>query len=160
MADLNEFSWEVKLFLKSYPWRRVNPVPWTPLKKPLSECKLALVSSAALVMPGQAPFDSGVRGGDPSFRFIDNDVDVRDLIETHPSHHFDHSGLSQDLNLAFPLDRARELVEWGRIGSLNYRHLSLLGAITAPGRLIKETVPQAARCLVEDGVDVALLCPV
>jgi D-proline reductase (dithiol) PrdB len=160
MADLNEFSWEVRLFLKSYPWRRINPAPWAPLKKPLSECKLALVSSAALVMPEQAPFDPGVRGGDPSFRFIDNDVDVRDLIETHPSHHFDHSGLAQDLNLAFPLDRAHELVEWGRIGSLNYRHLSLLGAITAPGRLIKETAPQAARCLVEDGVDVALLCPV
>jgi len=53
MANLNEFSWEVKLFLKSYPWRRINPKPWTPLKKPLSESKLALVSSAALVMPGQ-----------------------------------------------------------------------------------------------------------
>ena len=160
MANLNEFSWEVRLFLKSYPWRRVNPTPWAPLKKPLHECNLALVSSAALVMPGQAPFDPSVRGGDPSFRFIDGDVDVRDLVETHPSHHFDHSGLAQDLNLAFPLDRARELVEWGRIGALNRRHLSLLGAITAPGRLIKETAPQAARCLVEDGVDVAMLCPV
>jgi D-proline reductase (dithiol) PrdB len=160
MADLNEFTWEVKLFLKSYPWRRINPTPWAPLEKPLSECKLALVSSAALVMPGQAPFDPSVRGGDPSFRCIDGDVDVRTLIDTHPSHHFDHSGLAQDLNLAFPLDRARELVEWGRIGSLNHRHLSLLGAITAPGRLVKETAPQAVRWLVEDGVDVALLCPV
>ena len=160
MADLNEFSWEVRLFLKSYPWRRINPTPWTPLNKPLSECKLALVSSAALVMPGQAPFDPGMRGGDTSFRFIEDEVDLRDLIDTHPSHHFDHSGLAQDLNLAFPLDRARELVEWGRIGTLNYRHLSLLGAITAPGRLIKEAAPQAARCLAEDGVDVALLCPV
>jgi len=85
---------------------------------------------------------------------------VNTLIDTHPSHHFDHRGLTQDRNLAFPLERARELVEWGRIGALNHRHLSLLGAITAPGRLIKETAPQAARWLVEDGVDVALLCPV
>ena len=65
-----------------------------------------------------------------------------------------------DPNLAFPLDRARELAALGLVGSLNRRHLSFMGSITAPGRLVRHTAPEAARLLVEDGVDVALLVPV
>jgi D-proline reductase (dithiol) PrdB len=161
MGSIAEFSLEVRLFLMAYPWRKVDPTPWTPLRRPLSECKLALVSSAAFILPGQEKFtNDDNKGIDCSFRSIPSDVDTRLLADTHPSHHFDHSGIAQDINLAFPLDRVRELVERGRLGSLNHRHLSMCGAITAPGRLIRDTAPEAARCLVEDGVDVVLLVPV
>ena len=160
MGDLNEFSLAVKLFLKAYPWRKIDPVPWAPRKKPLSECSLALVSTAAFVLPGQKPFDETIRGGDFSFREIPGDADVRQLTESHRSESFDHAGIHQDPNLAFPLDRARELAEHGRIGSLNRRHLSFMGSITAPGRLIQQTAPAAAQLLFEDAVDVALLVPV
>jgi len=68
--------------------------------------------------------------------------------------------MHQDPNLAFPLDRTRELTERGRIGSLKRRHLCFMGSITAPGRLIQQTAPAAAQMLVEDAVDVALLVPV
>ena len=68
--------------------------------------------------------------------------------------------MHQDPNLAFPLDRMRELTEHSRIGSLNRRHLSFMGSITASGRLIQQTAPAAAQMLVEDAVDVALLVPV
>jgi len=54
----------------------------------------------------------------------------------------------------------RELGERGRIGSLNRRHFSFMSSITAPGRLIQTTAPQAVRTLVEDAVEVALLVPV
>ena len=160
MGDLSEFSLKTRLFLKAYPWRRIDPVPWVPLAKPLSECRLALLSSAGFVMVGQAPFDESIRGGDPSFREIPNDTDVSTLIDTHRSETFDHTGLSRDPNLALPIDRVRELAERGRIGSVNRRHLSFMGSITAPGRLTKRTAPTAVRSLVEDGVDVALLVPV
>jgi D-proline reductase (dithiol) PrdB len=160
LGDLSEFSLKTRLFLKAYPWRRIDPVPWVPLAKPLSECRLALLSSAGFVMPGQAPFDESVRGGDPSFREIPRDADVSTLIDTHRSETFDHTGLSRDPNLALPIDRVRELAEKGRIGSVNRRHLSFMGSITAPGRLTKRTAPAALRGLVEDGVDVALLIPV
>jgi D-proline reductase (dithiol) PrdB len=160
MGNTNEFSLSVRLFLKAYPWRRIDPVPWTPLKKPLNQCRLALISSAGFVLPGQPPFDEGIRGGDPSFRQIPADTDVARLIDTHRSESFDHTGLARDQNLAFPLDRMRDLVQRGRIGDLNHRHLSFMGSITAPGRLIKQTAPEAAQWLVEDQVDVALLVPV
>jgi D-proline reductase (dithiol) PrdB len=160
MGDTSEFSLTVRLFLKAYAWRRIDPVPWTPLKKPLSQSKLALVSSAGFVMPDQTHFDESVKGGDPSFREISANCEVRTLLETHRSESFDHTGIQQDPNLAFPIDRVCELAAAGRIGSVNRRHLSCMGSITAPGRLTSVTAPPAARLLVEDGVDVALLVPV
>jgi D-proline reductase (dithiol) PrdB len=85
MGDLNEFSLKLRLFLRAYRWRRIDPVPWAPLQKPLSECRLALVSSAGFVLPGQEPFDGSIRGGDPSFREIPSDVEASTLIDTHRS---------------------------------------------------------------------------
>ena len=160
MGDLTEFSWSVRLFLKGYPWRRIDPVPWKPLAKPLSACRMALVSSAGFVVPGQAPFDNDIRGGDVTFREIPSDTHVSSLRENHRSETFDHEAMRADPNLAFPLDRARELVQKGRIGSLNHRHFSFMGSITAPGRLIRDTAVAIARQLRADEVDVALLVPV
>lgn len=160
MGDLSEFSLTLRLFLQAYPWRRIDPVPWTPLRKPLTKCRLALVSSAGFVLPDQPPFDESIRGGDSSFREIAATADVRSLVDTHRSEAFDHTGLQQDPNVAFPLDRVREMAAAGRIGAVNHRHLSCMGSITAPGRLVRDTAPSAVRRLVEDGVDVALLVPV
>lgn len=160
MARVDDLPLRYRMFVRTYPWRRVDPVPWASLRKPLRESRLALVSSAGFVLPGQRPFDEGVRGGDFGYREIPSDADVRSLVECHRSGAWDRSGLAADPNLAFPIDRATELAASGRIGSVNRRHLSFMGSITAPGRLIRETAPEAAEKLVEDGVDVALLVPV
>ncbi len=157
---MGEFSLRVRVLLRTYPWRRIDPVPWTPLAKPLAECRLALVSSAGFALPGQPPFDASARGGDVTFRRIPDDTDVSVLLDTHRSESFDHMGMRRDPNLAFPLDRARELVRAGRIGSLTRTHLSFMGSISAPGRLVRDTAPEAARALVAEGADIALLVPV
>lgn len=160
MGDIREFSFPLQLFLKAYPWRRIDPVPWTPLTKPLDQCRIALVSSAGFVLPGQQPFDEGKRGGDPSFREIPSDADVTTLVDTHRSESFDHTAMRKDPNLALPIDRIRELQAAGRIGEVNRRHLSFMGSLTAVGRLVSETARRAGRLLAEDGVDVAILVPV
>ena len=160
MGDLSEFPLKYRIFLKAYRWRRIDPVPWTPLKKPLKDCRLILVSSAGIVTSEQKPFDNSIRGGDPSIREIPSDVDVSTLVETHRSDAFDHTGIRQDPNLAFPADRLGELSAAGIIGSLNHRYLSIMGSVTAPGRLIKRTIPQVVPKLVEDRIDIALLIPV
>ena len=160
MGDIEEFSLAWRIFLKTYHWRRIDPVPWTPLRKPLVECRLAVVSSAGFVLPDQPPFERSMPGGDPSFRIIPGDIDLHTLVDTHRSEIFDHRAMRRDPNLAFPLDRARELVALGRIGAVARRHLSFMGSITAPGRLVRDTAPEAARWLVEDAVDIALLVPV
>lgn len=160
MGSIQEFSLTLRLLLRAYRWRRIHPVPWSPLRKPLSESRVALVSSAGFVIAGQKPFDATIKGGDVSFRDIPADVRVEALVDTHRSESFDHEGMHRDPNLAFPVDRLRELAERGRVGSVNHRHLSFMGSITAPGRLARNTAPEAARRLVADGVDAALLVPV
>jgi D-proline reductase (dithiol) PrdB len=160
VADISELSLRDRAFLRAYRWRRVDPVPWTPLVKPVASCRIALVSSAGLVLPGQEAFDVERRGGDPTFRQIPADADVASLVDSHRSHSFDHSGIRRDPNLALPLDRLRELASEGRIGEVNRRHLSFMGSLTAVGRFLRETGPEAAGWLVEDRVDAALLVPV
>lgn len=160
MGDINEFSLPIRLFLKGYRWRRIDPVPWSPLRKPLAESNVAIVTTAGLVLPGQPPFDEHVRGGDSSFRVIPDDADVRTLIDTHRSETYDHAGIAADANLAFPLERLHELARDGVVGRANRRHLSFMGSITATARLVNESAPEAARLLAEDGVDAALLVPV
>ena len=160
MGDLSEFPLKYRIFLKAYRWRRIDPVPWAPLKKSVAQSRLVLVSSAGIVTSEQKPFDNSIRGGDPSIREIPSDVDVSTLVETHRSDAFDHTGIRQDPNLAFPADRLGELSAAGIIGSLNHRYLSIMGSLTAPGRLIKRTIPQVVPKLVEDRIDIALLIPV
>jgi len=160
VGEISEFSLSVRAMLRVYRWRQIDPVPWARLEKPLAECRLALVSSAGFVHRGQEPFDESVRGGDYSFREIPNDADVSELSDFHRSKAYDHTGMGKDPNLAFPLDRVRELVESGRVRSLARSHISFMGSITAPGRLIRHTAPAAAQRLVDDEVDIALLVPV
>ncbi len=160
MARLSELSFPLRTFLRAYRWKRLDPVPAARLARPLEESRVALVSSAGLVVPDDLPFDQDVKGGDWSHRLISGDVNVGSLEEHHRSDSFDHSGLEADRNLALPLERLRELAERGEIGDVAPRHASLMGSVTAPGRLRRKTAPAVAELLAADGVDVALLVPV
>ncbi len=160
MGEMREFSLALRAFLKTYPWRRIDPVPWSPLRKPLSEATVAVVSSGGMVLNGDPLFDVRAKGGDYTLRLVSGQANVHDLVDSHRSKSFDHAGIRSDPNLAFPLDRMRELAREGRIGRLAPRNLSFMGSITAPGRLVARSAPEAAEILVDDGVDAALLVPV
>jgi D-proline reductase (dithiol) PrdB len=151
--------WE-RMLIAGYRWRQVSPIPCARLIKPLSDCRTALVTTAGLVPAGQAPFDLGRLGGDTSFRVITAAAEVTTLALQHRSQAFDRSAVAEDPNVAFPLDRLRELAAAGEIGEVAPRHLSFMGSITAPGRLRKEHAPEAAAYLLADRVDLALLAPV
>lgn len=155
VADPSELPLTLRLFLKAYPWRRIDPVPFAPLRKPLSEARVALVSTAGLVLPGQEPFDNNVKGGDWTYREIPADADPRTLIDAHRSTSYDHSGVHADANLAFPIDRIREVA-----ANVNHRHFSFMGSITAPGQLTARSAPAVADALAADGVDAVLLVPI
>jgi D-proline reductase (dithiol) PrdB len=160
VAHVSELPLSARVYIAAYRWRKIDPVPSAPLRRPLSESRVALVSTAGLVLPGQAPFDNDVKGGDWSWREIPDDADVATMIDSHRSQSYDHSGVQADPNLAFPLDRLHELVRDGVVGAASRRHFSLMGSITAPGRLTSETAPAVADALAADGVDAVLLVPV
>ena len=160
VGDLSEFSLATRLFLKGYRWRRVDPVPWTPLRTPLASARVAVVSTAGLILPSQEPFDDGVRGGDSSFREIASDAVTNTLVDSHRSHSYDHGPVLADPNVAFPIDRMHELEEEGAIGSVSHRHFSFMGSITTPSRLVGESAPAVAAELSADAVDAVLLVPI
>lgn len=162
MATFDDLKFTHRVFTKNYPFSRyaVEDNPCAKLEKPLNECKFALITTAGFMRPDDERFNNLIKLGDTSFREIPNDFDVQGLIEDHNSDSFDHKGIEADRNLAFPLDRFRELEQDGKIGSLNHRHLSFMGSIISPGSLIKTTAPNAAKLLKEDGVDAVFLSPV
>jgi D-proline reductase (dithiol) PrdB len=160
MATLDELPLWLRTTLKVYPWRRVAPVPCSRLRAAIARSRVALVTTGGLVPAGQPPFDERARGGDCSYRVIPAGTKVETLGEFHRSESFDHAGILEDRNIALPLERLDELARGGEIGDVAPRHLSFMGSITAPGRLVGHTAPEAARLLVEDGVDIALLVPV
>ncbi|HVB29185.1 MAG TPA: glycine/sarcosine/betaine reductase selenoprotein B family protein [Terriglobia bacterium] len=159
MARLEDLQLSHRLFVEAYPFRTSDWAPGARLTKPLSQSKLALISSAGLHLPAQLPFDLEMRGGDVSFRELPGTLDVRDLRISQRSSDFDQTGAREDSNLVFPLDRFRELLERGEIASLNHRHFSFMGSVTAPGRLLSDSAPRVAEMLREDRVDAAFLVP-
>jgi len=167
MAQFDDIELVERLFLKGYPFQRYGPQPSnpaslavTPLRKALSTCTVAVVTTAGLSLPDQQPFDTNNKRGDSSFREFPGDISPQALEMNHRSWSFDQTGILQDRNLVMPLDRLREMRERGEIGAIALHHYSFMGSIVGPSKLIKETAPEVARRLVADSVDVALLTPV
>ncbi len=156
MAPLRQLDPLSRFFMKLYRGKRYKESPHTPLRLPLNECSVALITTAGFLLEGQDPFGNG----DCSYREIPNSVQTQALINGHKSAAYDERGLETDPNLAFPLDRFRELETEGKIGSLNHRHFSFMGSITKPNALITQTAPEVAQMLKTDGVDIAFLTPV
>ncbi len=167
MARFEDIDLVERLFLKGYPFARYAPRPGdpvstacTPLRKPLSESTVALVTTAGLSLPDQTPFDVTIKMGDSSFREIPSSVSPQ-LLEMHQrSWAFDQTGVLRDRNLAFPLDRLCEMKERGEIGAIAPYCYSFMGSIVGPSRLIRESAPEVARRLSAAHVDAVLLTPV
>jgi len=160
MVRIADMDSKLMFFMRDYPWRRLDEIAPAHRTRDLADCRVALVSSAGLVAPGQAPYDAEVKGGDWSWRSIPGDIDVQSLTEHHRSDSWDRSGIEADRNMGMPLDRLHELVSDGVIGEAAPRHVSVMGSVTAPGRFIRKTVPEIVDVLTADEVDVALMVPV
>ena len=123
-------------------------------KKPLEECRVALVTTGGVHLPEQPRFDIDDPLGDCSYREIP--ADAAELTWTHAYYRPDEGA---DLDAIFPLWTIRGLAVEGEVGELNRRHFAFMGAIHDPGPLIEETAPEVATKLADDGVDAALLTP-
>jgi D-proline reductase (dithiol) PrdB len=77
---------------------------------------------------------------------------------SHVSTSHDRTGWQRDINVVYPIDRLKELAAEGTIGSVATANYSVLGS-TDPA-LMDETADAISTCLLRDGVDAVLLCPV
>ncbi len=129
--------------------------PDTPLAKgpPLSERRVAIVTTAGLQRPGDRPFGFGAA----DYRVIPSDA-AGSVQISHLSTNFDRTGFQQDTNVVFPLDRLNELAAEGVIGSVAEFHYSFMGA--SDPLTMKDAADQIAGLLKQDAVDAVLLTPV
>lgn len=132
-----------------------DTAPFTPLAKPLSECWIAVVTTAGLHLRGDRPFS----GGDPSYRAIPSDSRHGDIVQSHSSISFDRVPWLRDMNVTLPFDRLRELVARGELGGLGPTCYSFMGAQRDWSRIENDSAPDVARRLRDEGVDVVLLTP-
>jgi D-proline reductase (dithiol) PrdB len=150
----------VKAWIEREPSREI---PWTPLSQPLPECTVALISSAAVALKEDEPFDmEGERRnpwwGDPSYRILPRDAKTADVTTYHL--HINTRHPEEDLNCLMPLERLAELEEAGEIGRSAPSHYSFMGYLLRPQVFLDQYVPRIIESLRAEHVDVVVLVPV
>lgn len=153
-------AWYSALGYEPYRWPHNDEVPFAPLDKPLSECRLGLVTTAAPHQPDKGDQGPGAayNGSAKFFDVYSSEVaDPLDVRISHIGYDRNHSK-ADDPNTWLPLPRLHEAVAAGRIGSLTER---FYGAPTV--RRVRSTTeehaPRIVEMLQEDGADIALLVP-
>jgi D-proline reductase (dithiol) PrdB len=136
-----------------------EPIPWTPFTKGLKNSRFAIVTTAGVHLKGQTPFDMEDTEGDPTLRELPRDTPGEDFMITHD--YYNHRDADRDINIVYPVDRMKELVQEGVIGGLAETHYGFMGHIK--GRhvptLVNVKAPEVTRRLINEGVDAVLLTP-
>lgn len=143
-----------------YVWARFDDVPFARLQKPLSQCSVALVTTAALFDPSKgeqgpgAPYNaaakfyqvySGPSSSDPDLRISHVAID-----RAHTT--------AQDKNSYFPITALRRAAERQLIGGLAPRFHGLPTNRSQRTTLDVDCV-ELVRRVTEDGADAAILVP-
>ena len=129
-----------------------DDIPWTPLKRPLTEATIALVTTGGVHLCSEKPFDLR---SDASFRFIPRSASRESLCITHE--HYDRRDAAADLNLVFPLERLLELEAAGIIGLVADTHYGF-GFVENPQELLAPG-RKVGRLLAQAQVDLVILVP-
>ena len=142
--------------------QEAGAIPFTPLSKPLSECTVALISTAAVARNDDRPFDQeGERRnpwwGDPSFRAIPLGTTEKEIHIYHM--HVDPRFGESDLDVVLPMRRLAELAREGVVGRPAPTHYSIMGYILEPKELVEKTAPAIAERMRAECVDAAVLVP-
>jgi len=153
MVRLSDTPESMRHRLEGLECPQFESTPWV-AGPPLATRRIAIISTAGLQKRGDRPFAWGAN----DYRVIPGATRAADIIMSHVSTNFDRSGFQQDINVVFPIDRLRELVDDGVIGSVADYHYSFMGA-TEPEQMAA-TAAHLAELLAADGVDGALLAPV
>ncbi len=143
-----------------YVWARYDEVPFAPLRKPLAECRVALITTAAPYQadkgdqgPG-APYNAAAKFYVPYALPTDAEPDLR---IAHVAIDRQHT-TARDMASYLPLRALRQAAVAGRIGALT-PHFHGAPTNRSQGTTLEVDAPAiAARCLAE-GADVAVLVP-
>jgi hypothetical protein len=141
-------------YAKAYAWPRHDDVPFTPLPKPLSQCRVGLVTTAT------RPQADGTI--DP-FELMRTKEPFAEPSDPPPAHLYTadlgwdkEATHTDDLDSFLPVNRMSEYAAKGRVGSMSPR---FYGVPTdySQRRTIQIHAPKILEWCREDGVDAMLL---
>lgn len=143
-----------------YEWAHYAEVPFSQLGKPLTQARVALITTAAPYQPGKgdqgpgAPYNSAAK----FYQVYSGDSDRdHDLRISHIAIDRAHT-TAEDIGSFFPLQALRDAAAAGRIGSVAPRFHGLPTNRSHRTTIEVDCREVVARCK-DDGVDAALLVP-
>ena len=149
LADIPEYE-RNHLMSKLLP--PLCDLPWVVNEKPLSEKKVAIITTAGLNFREDHNFDFI----DSSYRALPGDLAALDILMTHASVNYDRSGFQEDINVVSPIDRFKELESVGVIGRLADVNYSFVVGGILPD-VYEANVKDLAKLRKADGVDAAFI---
>ena len=129
-----------------YRWASNPDAPFTPLTKPLSESRVALVTTAAL----------DLHGGRERGRYAVSSRPAPEALYTRHLSWHKTATHTDDVETFLPVRRVNEYIAEGRLGSLSPRFYGVPTVYSAR-RTVHEDAPAVLDFCREDGVDIALL---
>lgn len=159
MVAIYRNSWMKKRWSEKFKAVESDEIPWTPLQKPLSQCKIALITTGGVHLKDDLPFNMEDKNGDPTYRKIPSVAQQKDLSITH--NYYNHVDADQDINLIFPLDVLRDIQIENLVGEIADVCYSFMGHIDKQhlNTLVEETSIEVAKNMKKEKVDIALLVP-
>ena len=152
-ATTNRYT---KLGYKPYRFFHADKAPsWSPLNKPLSACKLGVVTTAGAYAKGQVAF---FYKDDASYRIIPKDTPSETLRFSHVTEHYLGSA-RQDPNTVIPLRSLLRLERDGLVGEVASDVFSCMGGIYSQRKVQDELAPALGEQFVRQQVDVVVLVP-
>jgi D-proline reductase (dithiol) PrdB len=136
-----------------YRWVVNESVPFTPLRKPIAECRIALISSGGIMYRDQPRFHRE----DASYRRIPKNAQPSDLHIWHFG--YPTADAEKDPNCVFPLERMRELEAASIIGDLVDPAFSFMGGVYSARKVRDELAPQIVDELKRAHADAFFLVP-
>lgn len=140
---------------KPYPPQpKFNPPRVTPLRKPIEESTIGVLTSCGAQLKDDKPM---AETNDLSYRLLHRDIALSLLKVSHmtPSRQW----ALEDLNVAYPRDRLIELEEEGVFKKLAPNAVSMVGSITLYTELLNDVVPRIKEEFDKQEVDVVLILP-
>jgi D-proline reductase (dithiol) PrdB len=131
-----------------------DPPKLTPLRKRISDSTVGLLVTCGAQLSEDPPLGETE---DISFRLVHRDTPFSNLVVSHKTRV--RKWAVEDLNVAFPLDRMKELEAEGVIGRLAHTAVSMVGSIQRYTELVEQTIPAIKQVYDSQGVDLVFVFP-
>jgi D-proline reductase (dithiol) PrdB len=131
-----------------------DPPRLTPLRKPLAESTIGLFATCGAQV-SEDPLLGETE--DISFRLIHRDTPLSRLVVAHKTKV--RKWAVEDLNVAFPLDRMKELESERVFKRLAPVAVSIVGSIQRYTELVEQTIPAIKQIYDSQGVDLVFVFP-